>query len=234
MDASAYAFAHGISSTRNALRAWSEDPWPVIGRWVRGSVLAASLLLVAIWVVAELAPAHGKVALHRPPFGVGATRDVIAIFAANLLVLALHAMACVAGFIAGDSLPIQAEHFTGFKRGLYIQGRRVTLAFVVAATAFSLGLQSYRLGNTVAHVAGALHSSPATLLLGLLPHALPELTALFLPLAAWIIASRRHEWDQLLAAAIVTVALAVPVLLVSATWEVYIAPHLLGSLFGYG
>ena len=54
--------------------------------------------------------------------------------------------------------------------------------------------------------------SPALLLLGVLPHAIPELIALFLPLAAWIIASRRGEWDQLLAATFVTVAIAVPVL----------------------
>ena len=50
------------------------------------------------------------------------------------------------------------------------------------------------------------------LLLGLLPHALPELTALFLPLAAWTLASRRGAWEELLAATIVTVAVAVPVL----------------------
>ena len=36
--------------------------------------------------------------------------------AANLLVLALHAMACVAGFIAGCSLPLQAEHHHGVSR----------------------------------------------------------------------------------------------------------------------
>jgi uncharacterized membrane protein SpoIIM required for sporulation len=70
------------------------------------------------------------------------------------------------------------------------------------------------------------------LLLGLLPHAVPELTALFLPLAAWIIASRRGEWDELLAATLVTVLIAVPVLVVSALWEVYIAPHVLHGLIG--
>jgi len=61
--------------------------------------------------------------------------------------------------------------------------------------------------------------SPGLLLLGVLPHALPELIALFLPLAAWIIASRRGEWEQLLAATLVTVALALPVLLASAFIE---------------
>ena len=83
-------------------------------------------------------------------------------------------------------------------------------------------------------MASALHVNPALLLLGLLPHALPELVALFLPLAAWIIASRRGEWDQLLAATLVTVAIALPILAVTAAWEVYVAPHLLGSLLGYG
>ena len=57
--------------------------------------------------------------------------------------------------------------------------------------------------------------------------------ALFLPLAAWIIASRRGDWDKLLAATLVTVALAVPMLVLSALWEVYVAPHLLQRLIGY-
>ncbi len=64
----------------------------------------------------------------------------------------------------------------------------------------------------------------------LLPHALIELTALFLPLAAWIIASRRGEWNQLLAATVVTVALALPMLLVSALLEVYVSPAVLHAL----
>ena len=58
----------------------------------------------------------------------------------------------------------------------------------------------------------------------LLPHALPELIALFLPLAAWIVASRRGEWDELLAATFVTVAIAVPMLVVAAFVEVYVSP----------
>ena len=62
------------------------------------------------------------------------------------------------------------------------------------------------------------------------PHALPELIALFLPLAAWIIASRRGEWDQLLAATFVTVAIAVPILVVAAFVEVYVSPHLFAAL----
>ncbi len=64
----------------------------------------------------------------------------------------------------------------------------------------------------------------------MLPHALIELIALFLPLAAWIIASRRGEWEQLLAATVVTVAIAVPMLVVAALIEVYVSPHLFTAL----
>ena len=54
-----------------------------------------------------------------------------------------------------------------------------------------------------------------------------ELTALFLPLAAWLVASRRGDWDQLLAATFVTVAVAVPALIVSVSLEVYVFPELI-------
>jgi hypothetical protein len=68
------------------------------------------------------------------------------------------------------------------------------------------------------------------LILGLLPHALPELTALFLPLAAWTIASRSGAWKDLLAATLVTTAIAVPVLIATALIETQVTPELLLAL----
>jgi hypothetical protein len=234
MDASAYAFVHGVRSTRGALTAWRDRPWPVLRAWLLGSLAAASLLLLAVWAIAALTPASAAfLRPDQPPFVVGDPTDVARILVRNGLVLALHAMACVAGFIAGSSLPLQAEHHTGLKRVIHERGRPLALAFVVGATAFSLSMQAYSIGTGVAHVAGTLHVAPGLLLAGLLPHALPELVALFLPLAAWIVASRRGDWDRLLAATIVTVALAIPVLVITALWEVYIAPHVLSSLLGY-
>ncbi|HWE32540.1 MAG TPA: hypothetical protein VG410_03595 [Solirubrobacteraceae bacterium] len=233
MDASAYAFAHGVRRTRETFTRWRDRPWPTVRRWVAGSLLAAVALLVGVWVVALLSEGRGAGALTRPPFAPGGPRDVLSILSKNLLVLALHAMACVAGFIAGSSLPLQAEHQRGLHRRVHEAGRRVALAAVVGATTFSLCWQAYLLGHSAGQVAFELGRSPGLLLVGLLPHALPELVALFLPLAAWIGASRRGEWDELLAAAVVTVAIAAPVLVVTATWEVYVAPHVLGGLLGY-
>jgi uncharacterized membrane protein SpoIIM required for sporulation len=54
--------------------------------------------------------------------------------------------------------------------------------------------------------------------------------ALFLPLAAWLVASRRGEWHKLLAATFVTFAISAPVLVVTALLEVYVSPHLLLAL----
>ncbi len=187
---------------------------------------------MAVLIIATLSAGYVQPIQLRPPFAVGEAADVATVLSHNLLVLALHAMACVAGFIAGSSLPLQAESKSGLSRWVHEHGGRIAIAFVVCATTFSLSAQAYLLGHTLAGVAHFVKVSPALLLLGLLPHALPELIALFLPLAAWIIASRRGEWEQLLAATVVTVAIALPVLVVSAFVEVYVSPHLFTALTG--
>jgi hypothetical protein len=230
MDASAYAFAHGMRQTRATLRGWQRAPLAVIGRWVAGSALAATGLLLAVLAVASLDHGYQQVVSLQPPFAVGDLAEVAHVMRSNLLVLALHAMACVAGFIAGSSLPLQAQEHRGVSRWVHEHGGRIAIAFVVCATTFSLCAQAYVIGHTLAGVSHFLGVSPALLLLGVLPHAIPELIALFLPLAAWIIASRRGEWDQLLAATLVTVALAVPVLVLAAFVEVYVSPHLFTAL----
>jgi hypothetical protein len=232
MDASSYALYHGVRRTRSTLRAWQRRPLPVLGAWLAGSALAAGALLLAVLAVAWLSSGYSQPIQLRPPFAVGGAADVGAVLAHNLLVLALHAMACVAGFIAGSSLPLQAHSKSGVSRWVHAHGGRIAIAFVVLATAFSLSAQAYLIGHTLAGVAHFLKVSPGLLLLVLLPHAIPELIALFLPLAAWIIASRREQWDQLLAATVVTVCAALPVLLACAFWEVYAAPHLFASLTG--
>jgi hypothetical protein len=230
MDASAYAFAHGVRQTRATLRAWQHAPLAVVGRWLGGSALAATGLLGAVWVVASLDDGYQQVITLQPPFAVGNFSNVLGVLGSNLLVLALHAMACVAGFIAGSSLPLQAQQHRGVSRWVHEHGGRLAIGFVVCATAFSLSAQAYVIGHTLAGVSGFLRVSPGILLLGVLPHAIPELVALFLPLAAWIIASRKGEWDQLLAATFVTVAVAVPILVVAAFVEVYVSPHLFTAL----
>ncbi len=221
------AVVQGWADTRAALRRWRREPASVLRPWITGSLLVAVALLLATWVIASLT-SPDPTPLQFP----GVTRPATAsdygyVLFRNGLVLALHALACVAGFIAGSSLPQVAEAYTGPVRRLHELARPLAIGFVVAATTFSLLTQAYVLGGDAASLAHQFAVSPAELLAIFSLHALPELTALFLPLAAWTLASRQRRWDELLAATFVTVGLAVPVLLVAAGIEVWVSPRLL-------
>lgn len=227
-----YAFVRGMRDTRSALALWNERPWPVVRRWVAGSLIVAFALLAATWAVA-ISSTPGDVRFIMPGLQVRPRLGAVGhVLARNSLVLALHALACVAGFIAGSSLPLQAQARGGsWVRTHDIIGRGA-IAFVAAATLFSLGTQALSIGAHAATLAHQLGISPLSLLFGLLPHALPELTALFLPLAAWLFAARRGAFEELLAATAVTVAIAVPVLVLASIVEVYVSPHLIAWLAG--
>lgn len=222
----------GMAHTRTALRAWNEEPGRVLWPWVALSFLVACGLLAAVYLVAKAATPQPAIlnfaGLTHPPD----LEDYLHILYRNGLVLALHAMACVAGFIAGSSLPLSAANRSGLDRWVHEKAGPLAIGFVLCATIFSLCTQAYGIGLVAADVSGLLQIGPGTLIVGLLPHALPELTALFLPLAAWIIASRQGRWEDLLAATFVTVAIAVPVLLASAAVELWVSPELLRALAG--
>lgn len=222
-----YVLVQGIKDTRGALARWQRDPAPVLRSWFAWSLLVAAGLLTAVWVVATVAsPDLTLLAIPGVSYPARAT-DVAAVLGRNSLVLALHATACVAGFIAGSSLRHEAARRTGLSRVVHEKAGPLAIAFVVAATCFSLTTQAYILGSSASTLAEQLGVTPGTLMLTVLPHAIPELVALFLPLAAWLIASRRDEWQDLLAATFVTVGLAIPILIVSALVETYVWPQLL-------
>lgn len=225
-----HVFSHGMQDTRETLNAWSQRPWGVLRGWVALSLAIALSLLAATWVVAglltpDLTPIHlaGFTYPSEPD-------DLLPILWRNSLVLALHGTACIAGFIAGASMPIAAAQRTGFSRWIHVKAGEFAILFVAAVTLFSLCTQALYLGFQGSTIAYQLQITRFELILSVLPHALPELTALFLPLAAWLIASRRGEWNQLLAATLVTILIAIPVLLLAATIEVYVWPHILEAL----
>ena len=228
--ANEHVFSHGMQDTRDTLALWSERPFSVLAGWVALSLAIALTLLAAVWLVAglitpDLTPVHipGLTYTAEPD-------DMLPILYRNSLVLALHATASVAGFIAGGSMPIAVAQRTGFSRWVHVKAGELAILFVAAVTLFSLGTQALYLGFQGSTIAYQLELSNAALVLSVLPHALPELTALFLPLAAWLIASRRGEWNQLLAATAVTVAIAIPVIILSAAIEVYVWSHVLEAL----
>jgi hypothetical protein len=222
----------GLRDTGSTLRRWNADPLPVVGRWTIGALAIAVALLLGVLVVASLSVPDPMGYLFPGINKAGRLEDVGFVLFKNSLVLALHALACVAGFIAGSSLPAEAERYSGTWRWIHDKAGPLAIAFVSAATLFSLVTQAYVLGGVASTLAAQLDLTPGLLLLGLAPHAIPELTALFLPLAAWLVASRRGDWHELLAATFVTTALAVPVVVAAAFVEVYVSGDVVLLLAG--
>jgi hypothetical protein len=232
MKAEELALVQGWADTRRALARWRREPARVLAPWVLVSIAVAAALLAVVWVIGSVVTPDPS-GLRFPGVSYPATgHDFAFVLYRNGLVLALHALACVAGFMAGSSLPTVAEGYTGVMRTVHDRAGPLAIGFVILATLFSLSTQAYALGHGAADLAYALDISPALLMVGLLPHALPELTALFLPLAAWTLASRRGAWKDLLAATFVTVAIAVPVLIAAAAVETWVSPRLLVALSG--
>lgn len=230
MDVNQYVFVRGARQTRGTLARWNEEPWPVLRSWVGGGITVAIALLCVVWVISSVAQPDPTPLSIPGVTEAPSAASVLQILFGNSLVLALHAFACVAGFIAGASLPLSAERRTGASRWIHEKARPVAFAWVIAVTCFSLATQAYALGWTGAALAFQLQISTGVLMLTVLPHALCELTALFLPLAAWTIASRKGEWGSLLAATVATVAVAMPTLVLAALWETYVWPQILEAV----
>jgi hypothetical protein len=230
MSVNDLVLVQGLRDTRQTLDDWNRAPWSVLRDWLLLSLWVSLALLVAVYGVAVVSQPDPS-PLLLPGVNYTATLgDAGRVLFRNSLVLALHAMACVAGFIAGSSLPQSAAQRSGISRFVHDKAGPLAIGFVACATTFSLITQAYVLGGGVSTVSAELGTSRGLLLIALLPHALPELVALFLPLAAWLVASRRGDWHKLLAATFVTVAISAPVLVVSALVEVYVSPHLLLAL----
>jgi hypothetical protein len=220
-------FLQGVGATKDTLRRWNGHWWAVMRSWVFWSLAIALTLLGAVYLVATISTPD-PTGIYIPGYRHAPTGgDIGMILFRNSLVLALHAFACVAGFIALNSLPYSASRRSGISRTIHEKAGPYAMAFVAGATFFSLSTQAYFLGAVLSTAASQFHLSDWHFLVLLLPHAVLELTALFLPLAAWLIASRRGDWDQLLAATFVTVAVAVPTLILSVSIEVFVFPNLI-------
>ena len=190
------ALVQGWATRAPTLRRWNAAPAAVLAPWALG---AASPSPCCCWraVLADRArsstpdPSRLPAPRRQQPGDLG---DYGFVLFRNALVLALHALACVAGFIAGCSLPHEAEQLPRLvAQASTSRPARWRSRFVAAATLFSLATQAY-----VARQRRRRRSPPSSAsrrgcsCSASCPHALPELFALFLPLAAWTIASRRQ------------------------------------------
>jgi hypothetical protein len=220
----------GWPAARDTLGAWRSRPLQVVSPWIAVSLFIAAVLLTLVWLVGTRVPADPsplRQDLLRVPddWATGARH----LFRNNMIVLSLHAAACLAGFIVHMALHEPVEE-TGTRLAYWTRAVAiVAVAFVPVATLLSIGTQAWVLGARVSTLSSQLGLSEAAILRTTLPHSIPELTAIFLPLAAWLVLPMRRRANELLAATLLCVAIATPVLAVAAVVEMHVWPKRLAA-----
>jgi hypothetical protein len=222
-------FEATLRETRETLNRWGQKKLRVLGDWLFKSMCIALTMLAAVYVVSVLSVGIETTALPNI-LGAPHAEDVLIVFFRNFLVLALHGFVCLAGFMAMRALPEQTKYKSGINRWVHEHAGPFAMYFVTVATIFSMTTQVWILGHRVADLSVTLGIPEGTLMLTVLPHAVLELTAVFLPLAAFLTASREGKWHELLAATIVTVSVAIPMIIFAALLEAYLWPQTLQSV----
>jgi hypothetical protein len=212
-----------VLSNFSIVRAWPDaveyvkeyhrKRWTMLFWWALASLVCAAGLLALTYVV-------GMRATPDPtppgsPFG-----SMSHIMKRNLMVLALHSCSCIGIYIARVTLPEDIAYSdSAAVRWLGTWGARLSIAFVPFATLFSIGTQALVNGEKLSTLAMHLMIPVRDLLMTVLPHALPELVAVFLPLGALLVLTRAGHWDQLIAATFVTTVIALPIIYFAARIE---------------
>ena len=107
---------------------------------------------------------------------------------------------------------------------------RLATAIVVGLLLLAACRQAYALGHRLAGFSEYFYASRWRLWLGVLPHALPELTGVFMPLAAWRFANGHGQQRELFAFTAAAVVAALPLLATAALIEVYVSPKVFRTL----
>jgi len=204
-----------VDHTRVALRRWAGAPASTVLPWVAGSFLIGALLLAGALLVASLSvPGPDP---YTPVFAdpTAGAADALRIFARNTLVLAMYSLVCVAMYLATRPAPPRASR-------LQERAGPVAVCVIAGLALFSFASQLWTLGHQLAGAAHTLGFSDAGLLARILVHAAPEVTALFLPLAACIRLVRGAREDDLAAAGLLCFALALPVVAICACVETFL------------
>ena len=216
-------------STSGARSGWRAlAGWPEVARWVAIAAGVAAVLLTAVAVIAARVPGSYVAGIesglfsHHHHFG-----DALYVFRRNLLVLGIHLCACWIGAIIGrphQPAPPRWGRIGALHRPVPAWMGRVALFYALFVTLLSVGVQATALGRQLADLSRAAHISSTHLLILVMPHAVPELVAVFLPLGLFLREARQGRLDRLGLWSLQAAALALPVLFCAAIIETYVTP----------
>jgi hypothetical protein len=202
--------------------------WPEVGRWAAIAGVVAAVLLGCVGLLATnlrgdfWAGAEDGVFAPHHDFG-----DVMYVFRRNLLVLGIHLCACWIGAIIGrrhEPSPDRWQWVVALNRPVPAWMGRAALCYALLVTLLSVVLQATALGRQLADESRAASISATHLLALVLPHAVPELIAVFLPLGLFLLEAQRARLDRLGVWSLQAAAIALPVLLCAAVIETYVTP----------
>jgi hypothetical protein len=206
--------------------AWAS--WLEVGRWAAVSGAVAAMLLGGVALVAAHTRGSyvdglesGLLVRHH---GVG---DMLYVFRRNLLVLGIHLCACWIGAILGRPYrpaPAAMGRLGRLHRPVPDWMGRAALLWALFVTLVSVAVQALALGRVLADISVAADVSRLRLLVLVLPHAVPELLAVFLPLGLFLLEAHRGRLERLGLWSLQAAAIALPVLLCAAAIETYVTP----------
>jgi hypothetical protein len=202
--------------------------WPQFSRWLIVSFLIACCMLVgtalaATWAAAPDASAGDYNLLVNSSDRWG---DWQYLLIRNHLVLGIHFGACIIGAIIGRRRGYHGNVSShSFNPDLPKWVSHAALWYAWIVTLSSIVAQTLKSGEIVADVAASLGVPPSLLVCALVPHALIELTAIFLPLGLFIREARVGKLDNMGLWSVQAALVAIPMLVVAATIEVLVSPH---------
>lgn len=221
--------ASDLQLTDTAHPAWpGVAGWGEVARWAAVAAAVAVVLLGSVAVIAGHVTGAGwtgaesGLLVRHHDLG-----DVLSVLRRNLLVLGIHLCACWIGAIIGRPhrpAPSSWGRIGALHRPVPVWVGRAALFYALLVTLLSVAVQAIGLGRQLADVAAATQIGSTHLLVLVLPHAVPELLAVFLPLGLFLLEARRGRLDRLGAWSLQAAAIALPVLVCAALIETYVTP----------
>lgn len=219
------AAQEAVSDARRALQRWLVvEHGRVLRSWAALSATISAVLLACALAICTLSLPSGD-QVHPIAVTGGGREHFAMLVLRNFTVLLLHLMVCLATYLARRTVVLEAQAKRGVDRWVHEHAAGAAMALVAGATAFSLSLQAWVLGTDLLDASQTVEVDPPALLARLLVHAAPELTAIFLPLAACLMLARR-DVNAVGAAALLCTTISMPVIVLAAALEVWVTPLL--------
>ena len=204
--------------------------------WFVVAGCVSAVLLIGTLVASSFLPASAHEGGHSFLLGAYASIPLwpwavnfMFVLARNLIVLLLHYFCCMVGVIVSrDHVPLSGrwERYARLHRPLPKWMGDAALAYALTITLTSIAVQSVEIGFVLADIGAYSGLSHLQIILLTLPHAIPELIGIFLPLGLFLTQSYRRDLRTLRLYINQTLVIGFCLIIVAAFIEALLSPVL--------